>query len=535
MDDLDNSKHSGIRDLSSKRLTVLGLSKEEALKGLFGGNAFVSIIVLSLITIFLFKEGFGFFGQYRDSLALHRQSGLEYVELMRQEQEALSALNRYLNSIRSLQSEKLSEQGLAFTEVKKALSQHEDFYNRFEDLALPLLDVVLDGVEIIAEARDSYLEMLNLMEYRENMEKQGMMEESASIVVEEVDLRLVFDVVRAREAEFVGINRSLKAGIQELLSQSPRYEDPELDARMERFKELSALFLDELPAYEAKVLSWNMDEPIGLGDAITSFLFGKNWVTNSSIQDWYGILPLFSGSILVAIVAMGFAIPLGVGSAIYVNQVAKPLEQNIIKPYIEFISAIPSVVIGFFGIAVFGTLVRKVSEWDALSWIGFFPVSERLTAFTAGSLLALMAIPTIFTLAEDALNNVPIDLREASMSMGATKLQTIVRIIVPTALSGIVSAVLLGFGRVIGETMVVLLCAGNRIQIPPFAEGIGVVFEPVHTMTGIIAQELGEVVNGSIHYRALFMVGLVLFLLSLIINYLAQKIVMKFQIKSAEH
>ena len=120
------------------------------------------------------------------------------------------------------------------------------------------------------------------------------------------------------------------------------------------------------------------------------------------------------------------------------------------------------------------------------------------------------------------------------MSMGATKLQTIVRIIVPTALSGIVSAVLLGFGRVIGETMVVLLCAGNRIQIPPFSAGLGVVFEPVHTMTGIIAQELGEVVNGSIHYRALFMVGLVLFFLSLLINYVAQKIVMRFQISSVE-
>ena len=126
---------------------------------------------------------------------------------------------------------------------------------------------------------------------------------------------------------------------------------------------------------------------------------------------------------LVAVIAMGFAIPLGVGSAIYVNQVAKPLEQSFIKPYIEFISAIPSVVIGFFGIAVFGTLVREISDWDALSWVGFFPVSERLTAFTAGSLLALMAIPTIFTLAEDALNNVPVDYREASMSMGATKLQ----------------------------------------------------------------------------------------------------------------
>lgn len=116
------------------------------------------------------------------------------------------------------------------------------------------------------------------------------------------------------------------------------------------------------------------------------------------------------------------------------------------------------------------------------------------------------------------------------MAMGSTKLQTIVRIIIPTALSGIISATLLGFGRVIGETMVVLLCAGNRIEIPQISKGVGVFFEPVHTMTGIIAQELGEVVNGSLHYRALFVVGLTLFLISLLINYFAQKIVIKFQI-----
>jgi phosphate transport system permease protein len=121
-------------------------------------------------------------------------------------------------------------------------------------------------------------------------------------------------------------------------------------------------------------------------------------------------------------------------------------------------------------------------------------------------------------------------LKEASFALGASRLQTIVRIIVPASLSGIISAVLLGLGRVIGETMVVLLCAGNRIAIPDFTDGLSVVTQPVHTMTGIIAQEMGEVVRGSIHYRALFVVGLVLFVLSLIINYAAQKIVRKYRI-----
>lgn len=152
-----------------------------------------------------------------------------------------------------------------------------------------------------------------------------------------------------------------------------------------------------------------------------------------------------------------------------------------------------------------------------------FPYSERLNILTAGCLLALIAVPTIFTLAEDALNNVPRALKEASFALGASRLQTIVRIIVPASLSGIISAVLLGLGRVVGETMVVLLCAGNRIAIPDFTDGLSVVTQPVHTMTGIIAQEMGEVVRGSIHYRALFVVGLVLFVLSLMINYAAQK------------
>jgi phosphate transport system permease protein len=168
-----------------------------------------------------------------------------------------------------------------------------------------------------------------------------------------------------------------------------------------------------------------------------------------------------------------------------------------------------------------------------MKWVPFFPISERLNVFTAGSLLALMAVPTIFTLSEDALRNVPRGFKEASYALGADRLQTIVRVLIPTALSGIISAVLLGLGRVIGETMVVLLCAGNRIAIPDFTQGLGLgaIFQPVHTMTGIIAQEMGEVVRGSIHYRALFMVGLVLFTLTLGINYLAQKIVARYRLR----
>jgi phosphate transport system permease protein len=265
-------------------------------------------------------------------------------------------------------------------------------------------------------------------------------------------------------------------------------------------------------------------------EAFTAFAFGRQWLTASFWQDWYGVLPLLVGSLLVSTVALALAVPFGVGAAIYANQIATKREQKIIKPAIEFIAAFPSVVLGFFGIAVLGQLLRTLSEQPWLAWVPGFPFSERLNVLTAGCLLALIAVPTIFTLAEDALNNVPQAMKEASFALGASRLQTTLRIIVPASLSGIISAVLLGLGRVFGETMVVLLCAGNRIAIPDFSQGLAVLVEPVHTMTGIIAQEMGEVVRGSIHYRALFMVGLVLFVVTLLLNCAAQHIVRRYRI-----
>jgi phosphate transport system permease protein len=239
---------------------------------------------------------------------------------------------------------------------------------------------------------------------------------------------------------------------------------------------------------------------------------------------------LFVGSVMISLIALVLAIPFGVGAAIYTNQLAGPRQQKFIKPTIEFLQAIPSVVLGFVGIAVLGTLLYEASAKDAFSWIPGFPIQQRLNMFTAGALLGLMAIPTIFTLSEDALNNVPSAFAEASDALGASKLQTIFRVTIPAAISGILAAVLLGLGRVIGETMVVLLVAGNRIQIPDFTEGLGTVFQPAHTLTGIIAQELGEVPFGSVHYRALFVIGMLLFMIVLGINWSARRLIQRFRI-----
>ncbi len=292
--------------------------------------------------------------------------------------------------------------------------------------------------------------------------------------------------------------------------------------------ESSRLFqeLKEIVTERKSLLAeWKHDKPVTMWNSITAFFFGSDWKTGSDRQSLYGLMPLFSGSLLISLVAMAIAVPLAIGAAIYVNQFANKRESRILKPSIEFIQTIPSVVLGLFGVLVVAGLLQGMSEVSWLSWIPGFPIQDRLNVLLAGILLAFMACPTIFTLAEDALNNVPKAYSEASLAMGANKLQTVLKIIVPASLSGIIAAVMLGFGRVIGETMVVLLVAGNKARIPDLSQGVGALGESVHTMTGIIAQEYGELEPGVLHWKALFMVGLVLFLISLSINSICQRVI----------
>ncbi len=285
----------------------------------------------------------------------------------------------------------------------------------------------------------------------------------------------------------------------------------------------------EMRLAAAKLEDWRWDKPVSIFSVIGAFFFGTQWITNSSWQDFFGFVPLLTGSLVIAAIAILIATPVSVVAAIYTNQFASDREKEIIKPIIEFIQAIPSVVLGFIGISLVGNLIKDVSEWSWLQWVPGFPIQERLNMFNAGCLLAFMAVPTMFSLSEDALNNVPRAYIDASDALGATKLQTVFRVIVPAGISGILSAILLGLGRVVGETMVVLLVAGNRIAIPDFSAGPGVVFQPAHTLTGIIAQELGEVSRGSSHWQALFMVGIVLFAISLLVNWCARAVARRFE------
>ncbi len=352
-----------------------------------------------------------------------------------------------------------------------------------------------------------------------------------SVTTEPVDFDTALQPALDRLPAFREANAALATALDTVLGALPdKLEDDKANRYLATFRKAADTYSKELAGTIPEMEAWTNDKPVGLASTIKGFITGRDWITGGGWQDFYGIVPLFVGSLIISVIALTLAIPLGVGAAVYTNQLAGRREQNFIKPTIEFLQAIPSVVLGFLGIAVLGTLLQETSMKDAFSWVPGFPIQQRLNMFTAGCLLGLMAIPTIFTLSEDALNNVPSAFAEASDALGASKLQTIFRVVFPAAISGIIAAVLLGLGRVIGETMVVLLVAGNSIKIPDFTEGLGVFFQPAHTLTGIIAQELGEVPFGSVHYRALFVVGMVLFVIVLGINWTAQRLLHKFRI-----
>ena len=516
--------------LNRNRFRFLGLTLDQLIKYFFGGNAFVAVVVLALITIFLFREGAGFFGQNASNIRLYRLAGLEYVDFIRRQTDEHMAMNRALNELRLTQFNKLTAAGQTVEEANVTLEKYDAFATAYGDAAGDVRGLLSDLTDAATAIKEKELVNDNRVVEREQLLAEGKTQEAAAVQIAPVDFAAETAALKGTFPAYRDANRQFAAKLEAALPLAPRLADAGMQHQTDEVKAKTKTFIATFPEIEKQMEAWRWDEPIPWARSVSSFLFGREWLTASFWQDWYGLVPLLCGSLLVSVIALVFAVPLGISAAIYVSEIASPREKNFVKPYIEFISAIPSVVLGFFGIAVLGTALRWLSQQPWLAWVPGFPMSERLNSLTAGCLLALMAIPTIFSLAEDALTNVPKHFKEGSYALGANRIQTIVRILIPASLSGIISAILLGFGRVIGETMVVLLCAGNRIAIPDFTQGLGAFTQPVHTMTGIIAQEMGEVVNGSIHYRALFMVGIVLFLLSLVINWIAQGLVRRYRI-----
>ncbi len=526
--------------LAPRKLRLFGCDRDGWIKLFFEGNAAISIVVLFLIVFTLFREAAGFMPGNRQNLEVYRRAGLEYVDILKRQTDTYAGLTRQLGAIRLDWGQRLRARGDNTEAVNARLAPLDALDARLAEAIAPHQDLVSAMAEHASAVKERVKVGQDMAEVRRNLlggiagadaARAAQLRAGAeAVVIEEVDFAAEVNVLTGRFPEIQAANRRLTAELGDIVAALPHSGERAIDRQLARFGEQLRDYQAQIPEWEAELVRWRADQPVTFFEAFNAFAFGREWITASFWQDWYGVLPLFWGSVFISLLALAIAIPLGLCAALYVNQIARPKEQGLIKPYIEFISAIPSVVLGFFGIAMLGETLRQVSQVSWLAWVPGFPMQERLNAFTAAALLALMAIPTIFTLAEDALQNVPRALREASFALGATRLQTMLRITLPAALSGITAAVLLGFGRVIGETMVVLLCAGNRIAIPDFSAGVGVAFQPVHTMTGIVAQEMGEVVRGSLHYRALFMVGCLLFLLSLGINYAAQKIVLRYRL-----
>lgn len=252
--------------------------------------------------------------------------------------------------------------------------------------------------------------------------------------------------------------------------------------------------------FQGRVLD---DDKIALAD----FFAGTQWYPTATPAPVFGLIPLLLGTLLVSFGAILLSLPFGLAVAIYLAEIASKRTREILKPIIELLAGIPSVVFGFFGLVVLVPFIQRLLD---------LPVGE--TAFAGSVVLGIMALPTIITVAEDSMRTTPSAMKEASLALGATRWQTIYKVIIPYSISGITSAVVLGIGRAIGETMAVLMVTGNAAVIPTSF------FEPVRTIPATIAAELGEAPAGGAHYQSLFLLGAVLFVITLLLSFTVEYI-----------
>lgn len=285
------------------------------------------------------------------------------------------------------------------------------------------------------------------------------------------------------------------------------YTEDQVGAEFENLPRLLNNVVDSLPNIIAYVPEMYLEK--GFKGAILpqhkltllEFFFGKEWYPTSQPSAQFGALPLITGTLWVSLWAILISLPLGLSVAIYMAEIANPKVRNWLKPVIELLAGIPSVVYGFFGLIVVVPVIQQIFN---------LPVGE--TALAGSIILAIMALPTIITISEDAIRTTPRAMKEASLALGATHWQTIYKVVLPYSSSGIAAAAILGIGRAIGETMAVLMVTGNAAILPPS------LLEPVRTIPATIAAEMGEAPQGGIHFEALFALGAILFIMTLIIN-----------------
>ena len=561
------------------------------MRRIFQGSAFLAIVILGLMSLFLLVQGGLFLGQYKESLRFFRLSGLEYVDILRESRAAHNVGLRQLNAIRSDALRQGQANGEIFdpatlaaldrlrADYARAISPLEDLIRKktaeasrlrerfashqaLEGSLAALLErkqraavatAPLDGTarrDFSRRVRQSAAEsaadpdairdtraLLGRIETEARLDKAdrraylALLDAAIERTREQLD-RSKMEAARHFEAQpkaLVQAHDQVVHQIEGALAGFPQASLPEaLQRDFERFLSENRRWMANMEPIERAAATWSAERPMSPVAALSAFLGGRAWIPNSFRQERFGLLPLLAGTLQVTCIALFIAVPCGVAGAFYASRFAGPRESRALSTLMELIATLPTVLIGFFGIMVLGDWIGDVSAHPWLAWLPFFPIQERLNAFTAGLLLAIMATPTIFTLAGAAIERVPRHTEEASLALGGSLWQTLCRVTLPTAASGIAAAVIIGFGRVMGETMIVLLCAGNRLKIPDWGAGVSTLFEPVHTMPGIIGQEMGEVVQQSLHFQALFMVAIALFASSLLVHLAAFWVIRRF-------
>jgi phosphate transport system permease protein len=326
------------------------------------------------------------------------------------------------------------------------------------------------------------------------------------------EIKEIFDSEITNWKAIGGINQDIRIyRIDEIFQQ---YSDEELGEDYKLLPEKLTTVINEneniiafIPEQYAPVQTLGIKKLPIKNITLYDYFLGKEWLPTATPSPLFGTLPLLLGTLLVSIMAIIIALPFGLGVAIYLSELANERTRRILKPVIELLAGIPSVVYGFFGLVVLAPLVQKL-----------FHLSVGETAFTGSLILAIMALPTIISVAEDAMRNTPRAMREASLALGATQWQTIYKVVIPYAKSGISAAVVLGIGRAIGETMAVMMVTGNAAVMPTS------LFDSVRTIPATIAAELGEAPAGGAHYQALFLLGCMLFVITMIISIVAEMI-----------
>jgi phosphate transport system permease protein len=326
-----------------------------------------------------------------------------------------------------------------------------------------------------------------------------------------IDIKNIFDQKITNWEELKGTNDSIL--LFRLEDISNYYTDEQIGENFENLPTCMSRLVDSLPG----ILAFFPDKYYEKGfkgkalefDKIKfkEFFGGEEWFPTAQPAAQLGVLPLILGTLWVSLGAILLALPLGLATAIYMSEIANYKIRNVMKPLIELLAGIPSVVYGFFGLVVIVPLIQKIFQ---------LPVGE--TGLAGSIILGIMALPTIITISEDAMRNTPRAMKEASLALGASKWQTIYKIVIPYSISGITAAAILGIGRAIGETMAVLMVTGNAAIIPHS------ILTPMRTIPATIAAELGEAPNGGLHYKALFALGCILFIITLIINLTVESI-----------